>query len=120
MRDLPCPCCGFETLEYEYGSYTICPLCGWEDDGVQLANPTSDGGANSMSLAAAQMSLLNKYPRSVQHAGGFRREVEWRPLDVNDIEAANARKTIKHWHSIAIRWEAEAYWTVAGTTGVKV
>jgi hypothetical protein len=27
-----CPCCGFLTLD-ERGSYEICPVCFWEDDG---------------------------------------------------------------------------------------
>lgn len=47
MIDLPCPSCGFLTLEDFYGSYAICPICNWEDDGVQLANPTSNGGATA-------------------------------------------------------------------------
>lgn len=118
MRDLPCPCCGFVTLECEYGLYDICPLCGWEDDAVQLANPTSEGGANSISLADAQTSLLNKYPIAVRLAGGFRRGLGWRPLDANDIEAANVLKSVKYWHTIAVRWESEAYWSVTGTTDV--
>ncbi|HGM7319376.1 TPA: CPCC family cysteine-rich protein [Stenotrophomonas maltophilia] len=46
MIDLPCPSCGLLTLEDCYGSFAICPICDWEDDGVQLANPTSAGGAN--------------------------------------------------------------------------
>lgn len=120
MRDLPCPCCGFVTLKCEYGSYYICPLCGWEDDAVQLANPTSEGGANSISLADAQMSLLNEYPITVRLAGGFRRGLGWRPLDANDLEAANVLKTVKHWHTIAVRFESEAYWLVNGTNDVKV
>ncbi|MGW9133071.1 CPCC family cysteine-rich protein [Streptomyces sp. NPDC055681] len=27
-----CPCCGFLTLD-ERGTYEICPVCFWEDDG---------------------------------------------------------------------------------------
>ncbi|NAT23927.1 CPCC family cysteine-rich protein [Pseudomonas syringae] len=120
MRDLPCPCCGFVTLTWEYGSYDICPLCSWEDDAVQLANATSEGGANSISLADAQMSLLNKYPITVRLAGGFRRALGWRPLEANDLEAMNALKTFKHWHTIAVRWESEAYWSMTGTCDVKI
>jgi hypothetical protein len=29
---LRCPCCGFKTLD-ERGSYDICAVCFWEDDG---------------------------------------------------------------------------------------
>lgn len=110
MRDVPCPCCGFFTLEQEYGSFDLCPVCDWEDDGVQLANPTSGGGANSYSLAEAQERLLAKYPISVEVAKGFRRGSKWRPLSTAEIEVANARKAAKHWHTHAVLAEAEAYW----------
>nr|MBH1518451.1 hypothetical protein [Stenotrophomonas maltophilia] len=30
MIDLPCPSCGFLTLEDVYGSHAICPICNWE------------------------------------------------------------------------------------------
>ncbi|WP_415248504.1 CPCC family cysteine-rich protein [Thauera sp.] len=73
VRELPCPCCGFLTLEEEYGSYSICPVCGWEDDSVQLANPCSGGGANKQSLAEAQNSALLKYPVGAEVAASFRR-----------------------------------------------
>ena len=44
-----CACCGFATLPA--GSvYEICQLCGWQDDGVQNADPDYAGGANLLSL----------------------------------------------------------------------
>lgn len=47
----PCPCCGFRTLpDPERGSYEICGVCNWEDDGVQFDDPGSRGGANGNSL----------------------------------------------------------------------
>lgn len=50
-----CPCCGYRTLESEPpGSYEICPVCWWEDDGVQFRDPTLTGGANSLSLNEAR------------------------------------------------------------------
>jgi hypothetical protein len=50
-----CPCCGYETLpEPASGTYDICPICFWEDDGVQLADPDYEGGANRPSLRQAQ------------------------------------------------------------------
>lgn len=51
MRDSnkACFCCGFETLPH--GSiFEICPLCGWQDDGVQNDDPDYKGGANELSL----------------------------------------------------------------------
>lgn len=112
MNDLPCPCCGFLTLENEYGSYAICPVCGWEDDGVQLANPTSAGGANLKSLAEAQDKTLKKFPSNVKVTGGFRRSNCWRPLNAADIAAAEERRSVKHWHSSAVMAESKTYWHV--------
>ena len=50
-----CPCCDFLTLtEPPSGTYEICPVCWWEDDGVQFRNPDYPGGANSPSLRQAR------------------------------------------------------------------
>jgi hypothetical protein len=101
------------TLKGEYGSYATCPLCDWEDDPVQLANPTSEGGANKKSLLQAQQSSVEKYPVHVQLAGGFRRTTSWRPLLPSEIEAFNLKKDAKHWHTTAALTESEAYWQLA-------
>ena len=51
----PCPCCGFLTLEEQPpGTYEICPVCYWEDDGVQFNDPSYSGGANKISLNDAK------------------------------------------------------------------
>jgi hypothetical protein len=52
----PCPCCGHLTLDEPPGSYSICPVCFWEDDAVQLRWPTMQGGANRPSLIEAQVA----------------------------------------------------------------
>ncbi|MBN8850666.1 MAG: hypothetical protein J0H07_02300 [Sphingobacteriales bacterium] len=53
-----CPCCGYKTLSQSYrGSYEICPICYWEDDGVQYGDPDHEGGANPMSLRQAQKNF---------------------------------------------------------------
>lgn len=50
-----CACCGFLTLEGPpSGTFQVCPVCYWEDDGTQLADPAYDGGANGVSLRRAQ------------------------------------------------------------------
>ncbi|MFG3514587.1 CPCC family cysteine-rich protein [Streptomyces bobili] len=36
----PCPCWGHRVLDAMPGSYEICPVCFWEDDGVQFRWPT--------------------------------------------------------------------------------
>lgn len=54
----PCPCCGYKTLTGPHrGSYEICPVCFWEDDGVQFDDPDYEGGANPMSLKQAQRNF---------------------------------------------------------------
>jgi hypothetical protein len=76
----PCRCCGYETLS-RYGEYDICPVCFWEDTGVQ--NPEQYSGPNHMTLAEARENYIKigaccesavpfvdkegplKYPRSV-------------------------------------------------------
>ncbi|MFF5535809.1 CPCC family cysteine-rich protein [Streptomyces cinerochromogenes] len=50
----PCPYCGHRVLGEMPGSYEICPVCFWEDDGVQFRWPTMAGGANKVSLIEAQ------------------------------------------------------------------
>ena len=54
----PCPCCGFVTLEEEPpGTFLVCPVCYWEDDNVQFADPSYRGGANEESLREAQQNF---------------------------------------------------------------
>lgn len=53
LRLYPCPCCTNLTLS-ELGVYEICEVCGWEDDPVQSADPTFEGGANEESLTQAR------------------------------------------------------------------
>ena len=55
-----CPCCGYYTFENRPdGSFDICPVCFWEDDGVQLDNEQYEGGANTVSLAQARVNYVN-------------------------------------------------------------
>jgi hypothetical protein len=109
-NDLPCPSCGFLTVEGSYGSYDICKICGWEDDGVQLANPYSAGGANGESLAEAQKRSLGQYPLSVEVSEGIKRSPKWRPLSEKETEIYSEQKRREHWHNTAVLYEAETYW----------
>lgn len=50
-----CPCCGCHTLDKEAdNTFQICPICCWEDDGVQLHDPYYTGGANNVRLVQAR------------------------------------------------------------------
>lgn len=53
-----CPCCEFYTLENEANNtFQLCPVCYWEDDGVQLREPDCGGGANRVSLNQARKNF---------------------------------------------------------------
>ncbi|WP_092978661.1 CPCC family cysteine-rich protein [Actinopolyspora lacussalsi] len=56
MPGYPCPCCGRLVHDQPPGSYLICPVCGWEDDLIQLRWPHRTRGANRSSLVEAQYS----------------------------------------------------------------
>lgn len=85
IPEYPCPACGFLTFEEPSGSYDICPLCGWEDDPVQLAFPRLRIGANGYSLLEAQQDALQDYPLALQQTGAYRRDAQWRPLTEADV-----------------------------------
>ena len=44
-----CPCCEEHYFEY-VDFFETCPVCGWQDDGVQRNEPDYRGGANAESL----------------------------------------------------------------------
>lgn len=48
-----CPVCGKHHFEEE-DFFEVCPICGWEDDGLQRDEPDLEGGANDMSLNQAR------------------------------------------------------------------
>ena len=59
----PCPCCGFRTMREEWrGTYELCPVCDWEDDGVQYDDPDYRGGANAESLNEARAAFFAAHP----------------------------------------------------------
>lgn len=55
-----CPCCGYYTFdERPSGSYDICPVCFWEDDPVQLDDPSYEGGENTVNRCVGKVSKRN-------------------------------------------------------------
>ena len=52
-----CPVCGYYTLDGFYGSYDICPVCFWEEDGLQFDEPLAGGGANGACLIRARINF---------------------------------------------------------------
>jgi uncharacterized Zn finger protein (UPF0148 family) len=45
MTKFCCPCCGERILERR-GTYEICPICGWEDDGADEDYEGMEHGPN--------------------------------------------------------------------------
>lgn len=56
----PCPCCGQRTIG-ERGSYEICPVCWWEDDGQDddRADKVYGGPNGGVSLTEARRNFLS-------------------------------------------------------------
>ena len=84
----PCPCCGNLVFADPPGSAMSCPVCGWEDDYVQLLWPTESEGANRFSLEESQSEFSRhgssdpqRRPRSALSNGTFARDAGWRPFD---------------------------------------
>lgn len=109
--NVPCPACGFCTVpERHYGTYAICELCGWEDDGAQLANPACGGGANGESLIEAQEDALRRYPFDPAGANRTGRDRAWRPLRREEIALAEREHDEQPWKNPAIYDLRDAYW----------
>lgn|GEM_PF-1000483 len=106
-----CPACGYQTLsESFYGSYEICAVCGWEDDGVQFASPASGGGANGESLVLAQLAALRERRVDGEPETGFRLDPAWRPLTVLEIAEAHIESKASCWGRGSIHKTTDAYW----------
>ena len=110
----PCPACGFLTIgESMFGSYNICPICNWEDDAVQLANPASGGGANREPLIDYQDWAIKAYPLTTKEARGYARDPLWRPLNAEERKRAESERARQRWTNRAVMSYDEAYWVVA-------
>lgn len=87
----PCPACGFIVFDEPPGSYSICPICGWEDDHVQLAHPTLRGGANQESLYEHQQIWGVQISLSIKSYKGYCRDNCWRPLQLEEANRLSNR-----------------------------
>jgi hypothetical protein len=69
-----CPCCDCYTLdEPPPGTFVICPVCWWEDDNVQFADPDLPGGPNGPSLRQARESYRRVGVSKERHRARARR-----------------------------------------------
>jgi hypothetical protein len=105
---LACPGCGFRTIESKvYGSYDICPVCGWEDDSVQLHNPCSGGGANKISLHECQQATASW---SAEKMSRFERDPAWRRLSEAEIAFFHSVAKRRRWTFMGEIAPEEVYW----------
>jgi len=84
----PCPCCGYLVFDEPPGSYSICPICFWEDGDVQLRWPDRAGGANRPSLIDSQREyrqlgvMESRFPGYVRPPTDSETvEAGWRTID---------------------------------------
>lgn len=76
IKRYPCICCGFLTRDRASpGTYSICPVCFWEDDPVQAADPDYSGGANRVSLRQAQANFSEMGAKEARCVGMVRAPV---------------------------------------------
>ena len=88
MIKYTCPCCGYKTLsEKPPGTYEICPICFWEDDGVQFNDPDYEVGANRVSLRQAQKNFIRYGVAELKDKSHVRKpskndvkDPNWKPL----------------------------------------
>ncbi len=107
----PCPSCGFQVFDEPTGSYDICPICGWEDDHVQLKYPLMRGGANGGSLLDYQQEILKKIPAEIKESDGYFRGSDWRPLRSEDYsDQENIPKNGLGYFLSATECEPSYYW----------
>lgn len=85
----PCPCCGYMVFQEPPGSYSMCSICGWEDDAVQLVYLRSGGANDPLPVAQEQfLRALSERRAREAEAGGHVRCPDWRPLTPADIAAS--------------------------------
>lgn len=54
--DLQCPCCDYFTFTEKF-SYDICPICFWEEDGLDIDNIEQHSGPNHLSIKEARLNF---------------------------------------------------------------
>ena len=72
----PCPCCGFLTLaDPPPGTYDICPVCYWEDDGQDDhdADEVRGGPNGALSLSAARANYKQHGASEARFIGSVRK-----------------------------------------------
>ena len=102
MPRFTCPCCGYVVFHQPPGNYEVCPICYWEDDGVQVTDPWFDGGANTPNLVDAQRDFLRfgameeRFVEHVRKPTRFdRKDARWRPVEESDRQFVTTPREIE-------------------------
>jgi hypothetical protein len=119
----PCPCCGHLVHDFAPGHHQSCPICGWEDNLVQLRFPLMPGSANMVSLERGQRNFREYGAAERRYIGktrepdaADRREHGWRPLDParDNIEeprrGENYAETYPYENTAVLYYWRDTYW----------
>ena len=101
MPRYTCSCCGYLVFESP-GCYEICPICFWEDDIVQSADPWFAGGANKPNLVDAQKCFLQYGAMEERFVSNVRKPIasdrkdpSWRMVQDTDKAYATTPRDIE-------------------------
>jgi hypothetical protein len=125
MQKYPCPCCGYKTIYREDTFYDLCPVCFWETDPTQLADPKYKGGANRPSLIEAQHNFMlygacekDVFPQVRMPLSDETKDENWQPLAPKKgkkqpiIETFTAKKVhLAGWHVAVYNREINSFAT---------
>lgn len=113
----PCPCCGYLQFDALPGSYEICEICYWEDDGVQLRWPDRGGGANDPSLIEAQQNFVQYGAMEERFSDNVRspndndiRDTGWRPIQATDSFGEPGQKQDWPDDVTTLYWWRDTFW----------
>jgi Cysteine-rich CPCC len=103
----PCPCCGYKTLP-DRGAYDLCPVCWWEDEGLE---PWEYSEPNGQTLVEAQQEYLAQRLPYRLRSGKVRppkrseqRDPDWRPFELTDELLGRVARANVEWQR---SWEEE-------------
>jgi len=115
LSKFACPCCGYLVFD-ERDCYEICPICFWEDDGIQIADPWFSGGANKPSLEESQRNFAEFGAMEKRFISNVRavteddtQDPDWRPVQLNDKMYVTTPREIGEQHRFGVIVPYE-YW----------
>ncbi len=102
-----CPCCGYKTLP-DRAAYDLCPVCWWEDEGVE---PWEYSAPNGQTLVEAQQEYLaQRLPHRLRLGKvraprrGEERDPDWRPFELTGDLMGRVEQAKAEW---TLLWEDE-------------